>query len=84
MIESKNFGAHIPEIIQIARAESRQNSFFIYSAYIEATEMCNTAMERVFCKLFGNIFINCEKLSYETKWALFWQVVEFANKPITN
>ena len=62
MIESKNFGAHIPEIIQIARAESRQNSVLISSAYIEATETCNMAIEWEFCRLFGNIFKNCKKI----------------------
>ena len=64
-------------------SESRQNLFLISSAYIEAAVTCNTAMEREFCTLFGNIFKNCEKSSYEAKWACFWQVVQFANKPIT-
>ena len=31
----------------------------------EVTEMCNTAIEREFCGLFGDNFENCEKLSYE-------------------
>ena len=69
--------------IQIARAESRQNSFSISSAYIEDTETCNMAMEREFYRLFGKNFKNCEKTSYEAKLAFFWQVVEFANKQIT-
>ena len=35
-----------------------------------------------FCRIFGNIFKNCEKCSYEEIFALFWQVAEMANKPI--
>ena len=41
--------------------------------------MCNTAMERKFCGLSGDIFKNCENFSYEAKLAFFWQVAEMAN-----
>ena len=34
--------------IQIVPAENKQNSFFIFSAYIEATESLNTTMEHEF------------------------------------
>ena len=47
------------------------------------TEMGNTAKERKFCGLFGDIFKNCEKMSYEAQFAFVWQVVEFVNKQIT-
>ena len=50
--------------------------------YIFTTEICNTGMERKFCGLFGNIFKNWEKWSYEAIFAFFWQVAEMANKPI--
>ena len=36
-----------------------------FSAYNDATETCNTALEREFCHLFEKIFKNCEKFSYE-------------------
>ena len=36
-----------------------------YFCYVITTETCNTRMERKFCGLFGNIFKNCEKCSYE-------------------
>ena len=45
--------------------------------------MGNTVIEREFCGLFGDIFKNCEKLSYGAQFAFVWQVVEFVNKQIT-
>ena len=36
------------------------------------------AMERGFCGLFGDIFKNCEKCSYEALFSFFWQVAESA------
>ena len=45
---------------------------------INTTETCNTAMEREFCGLFGVLFKNFEKCSYEALFALFWQVLESA------
>ena len=47
-------------------------------SYKNTTETCNTAMEREFCRLFGDIFKNCEKLSYGAEFAFFWQVADFA------
>ena len=52
------------------------------SAYNEATETCNTAMERKFCWLSEDNFENCEKSFYEAQFSFFWQVAESANKPI--
>ena len=69
--------------LQIARAESRQNLSLISPVHNEATETCNTAMEREFCRLFIDIFKNCENLSYESQLAFFWKMAEFANKQIT-
>ena len=43
------------------------------------TEMGNMVMEWKLYGLFGDIFKNCEKLSYEAQFAFVWQVVEFAN-----
>ena len=40
--------------------------------------MCNTAMEREFCGLFGDISKNYEKYSYEALFSFFWQVAESA------
>ena len=37
-------------------------------------------MERKFCGLFGDIFKNYEKCSYEAVFAFFWQVAEMTNK----
>ena len=52
------------------------------SAYNEATETCNTAMERKFCWLSEDNFENCEKSFYEAQFSFFWEVAESANKPI--
>ena len=41
------------------------------------------AMKQKFCRLFGDVFKNREKLSYEAQFAFFWQAVEFANYQIT-
>ena len=35
-------------------------------------------MKQKFCGLFGDIFRNCEKCSYEALFAFFWQVAELA------
>ena len=35
------------------------------SAYNEATETCNTVMERKFCRLSGDSFLDSEKSCYE-------------------
>ena len=42
------------------------------SSYSVTIETCNTAMERKFCGLLGDVFKNCEKCSYEAKLAFFW------------
>ena len=39
------------------------------------TETCNTAMERKFCGLLGDVFKNCEKFFNEAKLAFFWITV---------
>ena len=53
-----------------------------FSGYNEAAETCNTAMERKFCRLLGNVFKNCEKFSYEAEFAFFQRVAESAKKLI--
>ena len=53
-----------------------------HSSCMNTTEMCNTGMKRKFCGLFGDIFKNCEKCSYQAVFAFFWPVAEIANKPI--
>ena len=60
-----------------------QFGFLKFSINIEATWMCNMSYERKFCWLLGDIFKNCEKLSYGAEFAFFWQVAELANNPIT-
>ena len=50
---------------------------------IETTLTSNMAMERQFCGVFGDIFENCKKLSYEAEFTFFWLVVELENEPIT-
>ena len=55
-----------------------QFGFLQFSINTEATWMCNMSYERKFCWLLGDIFKNCEKLSYVAEFALFWQVAEFA------
>ena len=51
-------------------------------AIIYTTEMCNTALEREFCRLFWDFLKNGEKCSYEVVLAFIWQVAEMAKKPI--
>ena len=53
-----------------------------FSAYNEATVTCNTAMERRFCGLSGDVSKNCEKLSYEAKLAFFRRMAELAKNLI--
>ena len=60
-----------------------QFGFLQFSINTEATLMCNKSYERKFCWLLGDIFKNCEKLSYGAEFAFFWQVAELANNPIT-
>ena len=57
--------------------------FLQFSINTEATLMCNKSYERKFCWILGDIFKNCEKLSYGAEFAFFWKVAELANKPIT-
>ena len=52
--------------------------------YINTTETCNTAMERKFCGLFGDIFKNWEKCSYEALLAFLWQEAELAHADLTS
>ena len=52
------------------------------SDYNEATETCNTAIEREFCWLSEDIFKNCEKSFYEAQFSFFWQLAELTKKPI--
>ena len=44
----------------------------VFSAYSDAAETCNTAMEREFYYLSEEVFRNYEKKSYEAKFAFFW------------
>ena len=61
-----------------------RKSFHWYNvdSFMNATESCNTAIERIFCGLFMDDLENCQKLCYDAKLAFFWQVAESANKPI--
>ena len=58
--------------------DSKGNHFCCMST----TEVGNTAMEREFYGLFGDIFKNCKKIYYEAEFAFFWQVAELTKKPI--
>ena len=76
------FGENMAKIIFLYRGakqnlciHSQGNQF----SCMYTTEMGNTAKERKFCGLFGDIFKNCEKMSYEAQFAFVWHVVEFAN-----
>ena len=52
--------------------------FLNFSTYYEVTETCNTAMERKFCWLSEDYFKNSEKLPYELKFTLIWQLADLA------
>ena len=46
---------------------------------MKTTEMCNTGMDQKFCGLFGDIFKDWEKCSYEALLAFLWQEAELAH-----
>ena len=73
----------IKRFIQGGPPKLSQFGFLQFSINAEATLMCNKSYERKFCWLLGDIFKNCEKLSYGAEFAFFWQVAELANNPIT-
>ena len=51
--------------------ETKISDQLYHFGYKNTTEACNTAKEREFCRLFGDIFENCENLSYEAQFAFF-------------
>ena len=65
-----------PIEIQGSAPESAVNSKGYETHNIETTLTSNTAMERQFCGVFGDIFENYEKLSYEAEFTFFWLVIE--------
>ena len=69
--------------IQGSAPESAVNLGGYQRHIIEATLMSNMAIKRQFYGVFGDIFENWKKLSYEAEFAFFWQVSESA-VPIWN
>ena len=68
----------LPMSVQGGPPKLSQFGFLQFSINTEATWMCNMSYERKFCRLLGDIFKNCEKLSYVAEFAFFWQVAELA------
>ena len=65
-------------ILQIARAESRQISFLIYSGYVEATWLCNTWIKREFCELSEYVLVKKFRLPQKSIGLCKWDWVDFA------
>ena len=51
--------------------ETKISDQLYHFSYKNTTETCNTAMEQEFCRLFGDIFKDCENSSYVAEFAFF-------------